>query len=291
MDDPGPTPIPEDLVPAGDYPTRREGFEHGLVILAMGESYWLVPADPGYRLLVDPHVLEPARDQLARFDRESLGWPPAEVTDVPRLHGIELFTPLLWALAVLAVFWAQTHAPGRWEQAGELDPVAIFRRGEWWRLGTALFLHADLEHMISNVLSGIFVFAAVLTTLGRARGWLLLAGAALAGNFAVAVVHRSVAYHSLGASTAIFAGLGLLTGRAIRVAGRQPRRWLGPFAPLWAGISLLALYGAGGLEVDVLAHLTGFLAGVGLGFAFAYSSSSSPKPSRLFGSFWGRNQK
>ncbi len=122
-------------------------------------------------------------------------------------------------------------------------------------------------------------------------GWLLLAGAALAGNFAVAVVHRSVAYHSLGASTAIFAGLGLLTGRAIRVAGRQPRRWLGPFAPLWAGISLLALYGAGGLEVDVLAHLTGFLAGVGLGFAFAYSSSSSPKHSRLFGSFWGRNQK
>jgi hypothetical protein len=38
------------------------------------------------------------------------------------------------------------------------------------------------------------------------------------------------------------------------------------FAPLAAGLALLALYGAGGLNTDVGAHVSGFLAGLGFGF-------------------------
>jgi len=76
-------------------------------------------------------------------------------------------------------------------------------------------------------------------------------------------------HRAVGASTAVFAGLGLLAGfgwgRRLSLRERRFYRW----APLTAGVSLLALLGAGNERVDVLGHLLGFLAGTGLGWAFA----------------------
>ncbi len=260
-----------DLVEAGVYSTSAEGFEHGLVVLAMGESYYLAPSDNGYRLLVEPAALAAVREQLAYFDRESIGWPPRPAVEERSVRRLELFTPLLWAFLVMAVFWGQGAWPGMWEEAGALDPRAVFDQGEWWRLATALFLHADVGHLVGNVLSGVFVFAAVVSTIGRRRGWLLLALASLAGSLAVAALNYPGPYRSLGASTAVFAGLGLLTGRAIRVLQRpgRPHRWRTVLGPLATGLTLLGLYGAGEVHTDVGAHLTGFAAGLVLGFAAA----------------------
>ena len=260
-----------DLVEAGVYSTSAEGFEHGLVVLAMGESYYLAPSDNGYRLLVEPAALAAVREQLAYFDRESIGWPPRPAVEERSVRRLELFTPLLWAFLVMAVFWGQGAWPGMWEEAGALDPRAVFDQGEWWRLATALFLHADVGHLVGNVLSGVFVFAAVVSTIGRRRGWLLLALASLAGSLAVAALNYPGPDRSLGASTAVFAGLGLLTGRAIRVLQRpgRPHRWRTVLGPLATGLTLLGLYGAGEVHTDVGAHLTGFAAGLVLGFAAA----------------------
>ncbi len=260
-----------DLVEAGVYSTSAEGFEHGLVVLAMGESYYLAPSDNGYRLLVEPAALAAVREQLAYFDRESIGWPPRPAVEERSVRRLELFTPLLWAFLVMAVFWGQGAWPGMWEEAGALDPRAVFDQGEWWRLATALFLHADVGHLVGNVLSGVFVFAAVVSTIGRRRGWLLLALASLAGSLAVAALNYPGPYRSLGASTAVFAGLGLLTGRALRVLQRpgRPHRWRTVLGPLATGLTLLGLYGAGEVHTDVGAHLTGFAAGLVLGFAAA----------------------
>lgn len=269
--------VPGDLAEAGVYATATAGFDHGLVVLAMGQPFWLVPSEAGYRLLVEPAALAAVGGQLACFDRESLGWPPRAAVEARPARRLELFTPLLWALVVLVVFWSQGVWPGRWEEAGALDARAVFDGGEWWRLGTALFLHADVGHLVSNLLSGIFVFAAVVSTIGRRRGWLLLGLASIAGNLTVAALNYPGPYRSLGASTAIFAGLGLLTGRAIRVLRRpgRPHPWRAMFAPLAAGITLLALFGAGGLQTDVGAHLMGFAAGLVLGFA-----AGLPSPGR-----------
>lgn len=268
--------IPDDLVEAGVYATSQKGFDHGLVVLTFGYPFWLMPADGGFRLLVEPHALAAVRGQLASFDRESVGWPPQPIVDRSPARKAELFTPLLWCLTVLAGFWAQGEWP-RVTDAGVLDSRAVFDRGEWWRLITALFLHADVGHLVSNALSGVFVFSALLTTFGRRRGWLLLAFAAVVGNLSVAAVNASSSYRSLGASTAIFAAVGLLTGRAIRVVLRvnHPHRWRTLFVPFATGLTVLALYGAGGQQVDVLAHVTGFVAGLMLGFAATEKSMAS----------------
>lgn len=273
-------PLPADLAEAGIYATAAEGFDHGLVVLAMGLPYWLAPSVAGFRLLVEPEALGEVRGQLACFDRESVGWPPLPPAE-NAARRFELGTPLLWALAVMAVYCCQIRWPGRLEEAGELDTQAVFDRGEWWRPATALFLHADAGHLISNELSGIFAFSAVLATIGLGRGWLLLALASVTGNLAAAALSYPGPYRSLGASTAVFAGLGLLTGRAIRAvgSGSPRRRWAAVLAPLAAGIALLGLFGAGGFQVDIGAHACGFAAGIAWGFA-AGIPGSGDEPGR-----------
>lgn len=257
-------PLPAGLVEAGTYASARDGAEHGLVVLALGFPYWLTPGPAGHHLFVEPEVAPRAATQLAAYDRERISWPPPPIVDPWSVRRSAFITPLLWAFAVLALY----HFPPPWAPAGVLDARALFDRGEWWRPATALFLHGDPGHVISNALGGILIFCAVLSTLGRWRGGVLLALGAVMGNVAVAAANYPGPYRSLGASTAIFAGVGLLTGRAVRVVARtrHPHRWRAMFVPFAAGLTVFALHGAGGQRVDVGAHLAGFLVGLFLGF-------------------------
>lgn len=256
---------PEGLVEIAVYDSAPTGSAHGLVILAMRHPYWLLPTEAGVRLMVEPDVAAAARHQLRCFERESVGWPPAPIEAWPgrRVH---FFTPLVWAFSVLAVFWLQTLRP-ELAASGALDAQAVAVRGEWWRAASALFLHADAGHVLSNAAAGVFVFSAVTTTIGILRGWVLVAIAAVTANYLLAEFAAPAPYVSLGASTAIFAGLGVLTGRAVRVGwrGRFGARWKTILLPLGAGLSLLALYGAGGGRIDVGAHLVGFCSGLVVG--------------------------
>lgn len=252
---------------AARYATAEQGAAHGLVVLATGQPYWLEETVDGFRLLVERSGLACAQRHLAAYDRESLRWPPPPIADPWTPRTFEYLTPLLWSAAVLALFRYGPRAPA-WLDRGVLDAQAVYSGGEFWRALTALFLHGDAAHVITNALSGLLVFPAVLATFGRMRGWLLLLLGGVAGNLAVAAVNFPGPYTSLGASTAIFAGVGLFAGRAVRLAWRSqhPHRGRAIFAPLAAGATVLALYGAGAQRVDVGAHLTGFLAGLVLGF-------------------------
>ena len=256
---------PADLVAIGAYPNYDAGFQHALVVLAMGRACWIVPANPGYRLLVEPFEVSPVETQLKKFDRESVGWPPVPRDTEPQRR-LRTGTPLLWSLLVIAAFWAESADP-RLIALGSLNRDAVLARHEWWRILTALFLHADIGHLLSNALSGIFVFSLVLTAFGRLRGWLLLVGAAALGNLLVVGINSHVPYDSIGASTAIFAGVGLLTGSALQRMRSLPPgyRARAMFGPLASGVTVLALYGAGGVHIDVGAHVTGFVAGLLLG--------------------------
>lgn len=266
-------PLPDGLVEAGVFQTKSEAEEYGLVVLALGQPYWLVASPAGQRLLIEREAAELVRRHLTAYAHERIGWPPAPIVDSSATGPVHILTPLLWGVVVLAVFRVQ----GRWVDAGMLDAHALFVRGEIWRLATALFLHANAAHVISNALSGILVFSAVLSTIGRLRGWVLLAVGAILGNLATAAINHPTIYRSLGASTAIFAGIGLLTGRAVRVGlrSKHPHRWRTMFVPFAAGLTVLALYGAGDVRVDVGAHACGFASGLALGFACGLRPASS----------------
>src|SRR5881394_1893891 len=135
--------MPSGLVGAGDYASYAEAFEHSVVVLATGHACWIGPEGERHRLLVEPAALSHVLDQLARYDRERIGWPPpAPIIDHGTQRSTEVLTPLLWSLTVLATFRLQAEYPA-WLRDGAVDATAIFGRGEWWRAGSALFLHGD----------------------------------------------------------------------------------------------------------------------------------------------------
>jgi membrane associated rhomboid family serine protease len=72
---------------------------------------------------------------------------------------------------------------------------------------------------------------------------------------------------SLGASTAVFAALGILSAYAWALETGAQLRWAKRLGPLIAGVMLLGFLGAGGERTDVTAHVTGFLSGCLLGAA------------------------
>ncbi len=269
----------EALIEAGVFASESAAFERGLVVLATGRPFWLEPtADGGaQRLLIEREAHAHVGEQLRKYERESVAWPPRVDAETEPARETEFFTPMLWLLAVSMAFWAQ----GRWAgltDAGAVNGTALFDRGEWWRPATALFLHADAGHLVANGLSGLFVFAAVTTVFGRARGWSWLALTSVVANIGVALFNRHAGTSSIGASTAIFAGLGLLTGRALLRSVRRgwTQGWGSVVAPLIGGGSVLALYGAGDLRTDVLAHALGFVAGLALG-ALSEGGSLAPR--------------
>ena len=124
----------------------------------------------------------------------------------------------------------------------------------------------------------------VCRSLGAVRGWLLILLAGTIGNLLNAAAHRGEAFASLGASTAVFGALGILTGIALHES-RYDHSRRGRFRyllPLGGGLALLSMYGVGSdPRTDVTAHIGGFLAGLLLGVVASWreiKSAARPPP-------------
>jgi len=270
---PAPDAPPPGLAEVGRYRSEREAAEHGLVVLAMRLGYWIEPLPDGYSLRVAIASAHEVRAQLALFDIENVNWPPRLRPLAPMRFAWA--GPLAWAVMVIATYRLQVRWPGWLEGWGALRTDALFGGGELWRPLTALFLHGDVAHLVANLGAGFFLFGLVLGGLGPRRGGLALAASSIVGNVAAAALHPWHGYASLGASTAVFAALGMLTGASVREVWRHggTRSWRAMALPFFAGAVLLALHGSGGLQTDVVAHVTGFAAGLIPGALLAPSAT------------------
>jgi hypothetical protein len=110
---------------------------------------------------------------------------------------------------------------------------------------------------------------------GLALALVLLAGA---GGNAVNAFLRSSDYVSLGASTAVFAAVGLLSGLGVVRRMQRGDRWRLALLPFAGGLGILAMVGSGGGRVDVFAHLFGLLVGTALGLGVALVVAGPPRP-------------
>lgn len=259
-----PEPPSERLIEVGRYSRVARAHEHGLVILSMGISYWLMPLENGgYGLFVEKDHETAVREQLGRFDREHRYWPPREDI-LPSATGTG-WSLALYALLIWGVFLVQND---QLVEAGSAAEQAILG-GEWWRTITALTLHGDWAHLVGNTGGGILFFALVFRFLGHGFGWLCILLSGTLGNLLNAWGYAGSGHNSIGASTAVFGGLGIVVGfrllRQFRLTGwTWPRQLL---VPLMAGVVLLAFLGTGGERTDILAHLWGCLAGLVMGAA------------------------
>ena len=111
---------------------------------------------------------------------------------------------------------------------------------------------------------------------------LAVVAAGAAGNALNALV-RPAFHTSIGASTAIFAAVGLLA--ALRQKRRPGRMSAGlrDWVPLAGGVMLLALLGFSEGQTDILAHVFGFASGVGVGSLLAWLDRPWPedRPTQL----------
>lgn len=133
-------------------------------------------------------------------------------------------------------------------------------QGELYRTVTSLMLHADILHLAGNIL-GIALFGTLVCSItGWGVGWLMILTTGIAGNLANAALYKT-GHLSIGASTAVFGAIGILAGqqffKKLRLPGQRTRAWL----PLGGGIALLGILGSGE-NVDIMAHLFGFMAGI-----------------------------
>jgi membrane associated rhomboid family serine protease len=179
-----------------------------------------------------------------------------------------------YAIVVLLVAWlaGQKTWGTDWLDAGALVTREV-RAGEWWRAVTALTLHFDVAHLLGNLGFGVFFgwLAAQLLGPGVAMGGAV--AAATLANLINATI-QPLQHVSAGASTLVFALLGLLAAYAWRRRADEGERWSYRWAPLTAGVFLLAFMGVGGERTDVLAHLTGFIVGGVAGWLLALRDKS-----------------
>jgi rhomboid protease GluP len=202
--------------------------------------------------------------------------------------GIEML--LLWIIGLTTTFIVQGYDPAFTERFCN-SSRGLVEAGEWWRPFTALFLHADIGHLLSNIcIGGIFCVMAA-QTLGLWRAWLLILLGGMLGNALNAWARYPGDFASLGASTATFAALGLLTGAALASAWRsRSYRELRPLiAPLVGGLTMLGMYGLGDgtalSNTDVAGHFAGWSCGVMLGWLIrpkVAAVAEAPRPSNAF---------
>jgi len=236
----------------------------------------------GWQLLVPPEHLDSANNELRLYEEKNRFWPPPLPT-TRKL--IENTLPTLSVLILLALFHNLTllgiSIPERgiidFNEIGAAHAEKIFA-GEWWRLVTALTLHADLIHLLSNLtIGGVFIIL-LCRELGSGLAWSLLLGSGVLGNLLNACL-QSPTHRSVGTSTAVFGAVGLMAAiSAVRYRHHLQRRW---FIPVAAGLALLAILGTEGKHTDLGAHLFGFGFGTLLGLFTEHLTGKFGRPGNL----------
>ena len=245
------------------------------MLAAVGINCRLVALDSAVTLSVAPADAARARQEVASYALENQRQSRASHPMRALIQGIE--SALAYGAVLLFLYAASRREAFSqdWWSAGAAQ-AGLIADGEWWRTLTALGLHADLGHLVSNLAFGSFLGLLLAQLLGPGLAWLAILLGGAGGNALNALLHPA-AHTAVGASTAIFAALGILaalTWRHRAVLWRHGlRRWL-PFA---AGVMLLAYLGFGGERTDIGGHVAGFAAGTALGFGLAYAGDRVPQ--------------
>jgi len=240
-------------------PARQKCDEFNLVLQAVSIESQVVIHENRFYLLVDEKIAEPAYLQLKRYVDENT---PEEIITKPLIPaskgfiGASLYSVILLIFGVLQ---ASTAFNIDWNQLGLADSWKIVE-GDWWRAITALTIHADVAHLAGNLGFGVLFGILVSQHIGGAAAWLLILLSGASGNLLNAYLYKSL-HLSLGASTMVFAALGILGMFTLENKSSYRRKSMRRWLPFLATVALLAFTGTAGERTDVLAHLSGFFSG------------------------------
>src|SRR5690606_2943941 len=140
--------------------------------------------------------------------------------------------------------------------------------GQWWRLLTAMFLHAGIFHLAFNLYFAWVIGRTCEQVFGAAAYTLVYFGSGLIASMVSAAWQPASV--SVGASGALFGVFGAFLGFTIRRRGMLPPEFVSSVrrnALILIGINLVIGFAIPG--IDVAAHVGGLVAGLGIGYAIA----------------------
>jgi membrane associated rhomboid family serine protease len=228
----------------------------------VGIHSWTKVRDGGFAVLVTEDSLALAQKNLREVAEETLAaqvQPPALAA---LSHSHAWVGSVLYAIVLMAVAYAAgiDSFGVDWLALGSING-SVPSTHEWWRVFTALTLHTDVAHLTGNLVFGIVLGYLGSAALGGGIAWAgIVLGAALGNTLDAMLMPHSNS--STGASTAVFAALGLISAHAWRQGTATGLGRVKQWAPLVAGVMLLAFTGMGGENTDIVAHVTGFVSGV-----------------------------
>lgn len=199
--------------------------------------------------------------ELESYFEENRDWPPSPPAPDNDFTPL-LQPPTLLLIGALILFFSIT---GPWDKQsfwfvqGAGNGERILQGGEWWRLLTALTLHADSVHLLSNCLIGGWLIHFFCRLTGTGLGLSAMFLTAGCGNLINILVHGQD-HQFVGFSTAVFAVIGMLAMLAYQ--GRRKTTGYHVLIPFMAGAALLAALGSSGERTDLGAHLFGLLCGL-----------------------------
>jgi len=242
--------------------TKQQAQTWSLVLSSRSIPCRIEPFGSEWHLLVPEAHLESACRELQLYEEANRNWPPV-IPDTRQMA--ENILPTVSVLLLLAILHNLTLIGFSLPDYGLLDlhnigaaHAADVRSGFWWQCVTALTLHANLTHLLSNLIIGGAIIILLCRELGSGLAWSLLLASGTVGNFLNAWIQFPT-HRSVGASTAVFGAVGILTAVSMLRGQHIRRRWFVPFA---AGVALLAILGTEGKNTDLGAHLFGFCAGL-----------------------------
>jgi len=257
----------ESWVVIGESREQRACAELALVLEARGIAS-LQEHDGGHWLLrVRAQDAEHAARELKSYRRENVHAPHALAPPETLGSGWFGVASFIAVLLIIAVCVQRLAFGIDWLAVGIMDAERMLS-GQWWRAMTALTLHLEPDHLLANLTFGALFTFFVARYLGGGVGWMAILTTGAVGNLLNGWL-SGADHRSIGASTAVFGALGLLTAYTWRRGLPRGSSFRSRVAPLIAGLALLAYTGTAGENTDLGAHLMGFLTGLALGLVAA----------------------
>lgn len=294
----GPEAAQPDSPPPGDETSlapggERQTLEWLLLLEALDLPHRLLrgPDANAWRILVPNGCAEEAGRQIRLYERENAGWPPPPRPLPAPVQRTGWSAVWVAGLLVALYWWCGPYdraVPLLVRAACDAERV---QAGEWWRLLTSLGVHADVTHLAANVATTVAFGAAAATALGGGLAWSLALTCGALANLTSVWVGDGPRI-CFGASTAVFALLGLLAGRRLvqdlrarypQRPPRQPSLWTHPLLALragqalGAGLCILVLLGTAPAS-DLEGHFYGFMYGTLGGAGTAFLPTRRPLP-------------
>jgi rhomboid protease GluP len=250
------------------------------ILTALDIPHHILTEDDVFHLLVPAEFTSLALREITGYLAESRDRLP--VLSPPEQERTGIQPPTLLLIGSLFLFYTITgpwNGNSIWFQAGAGNSQAILQQYEWYRLITALTLHANGLHLLSNCILGGFLLHYFFLLTGTGLGLFALLVAATSGNLINVLLHGPD-HLFVGFSTAIFAVIGMLSMLSYKDKSRPIASQT--LVPLMASAALLAMLGSSGERTDLGAHLFGLLCGLLMGKILCLPLIKMLRPSFIF---------